>query len=222
MFYEVLNEKQLKVLEKISYQMPVQGSYLAGGTALALQLGHRKSEDLDWFSPVEFSVDELSSKLKKIGNFQVLDLSKGTFHGIVDGVRITWLFFPNPLLKELVIDKNLNNLPLASLEDIGLMKLIAVSQRGAKKDFIDLFALTQKGIEVGELLKSLHLKYPREKLNYYHIVKSLCYFDDAEEELMPEMLWNYNWDEIKKYFLGKQKEFINVLKNLTVKEGIEY
>ncbi|GAV25355.1 hypothetical protein ciss_12880 [Carboxydothermus islandicus] len=222
MFYEVLNEKQLKVLEKIVFQMPVQGSYLAGGTALALQLGHRKSEDLDWFSPVEFSVDELSSKLKKIGNFQVLDLSKGTLHGIVDGVRITWLYFPNPLLKELVIDKDVNNLPLASLEDIGLMKIIAVSQRGAKKDFIDLFALTQNGIEVGELLKSLHLKYPGEKLNYYHIVKSLCYFDDAEEELMPEMLWNYNWDEIKKYFLGKQKEFINVLKNLIVKEGIEY
>ena len=214
MFYEVLDKKQLVVLKKIARELPVKGSYLAGGTALALQLGHRKSEDLDWFSPNEFSIEKIITLLKNIGQYKEVEISKGTFHGLVDGVRVTWLYFPNKLLTEKVIDINFYNLPLAAPEDIGLMKLIAASQRGSKKDFIDLFALDLTGIKIEYLIKNLHVKYAKEDLNYYHIVKSLTYFDDAEEEVMPNMLWGYSWQEIKKYFLNRQKSFFDLLEKL--------
>ncbi|NYE58570.1 nucleotidyl transferase AbiEii/AbiGii toxin family protein [Carboxydothermus ferrireducens] len=214
MFYKALEEKQLKVLQKIAREIPIKGSYLAGGTALALQLGHRKSVDLDWFCPSKFNPEQLVARLKEKGEIMESEIGKDTFHGVLDGVRVTWLYYPNPLLKPLIEDKNIPGLFLASIIDIGLMKLIAVSQRGSKKDFIDLFALAKSGIELSYLLKNLSQKFPNTTINYYHIIKSLTYFNDAEDEPMPRMLWENSWEEIKNFFLNKQKSLFQFLKYL--------
>lgn len=94
MFWDILNGDQRRVLEKILKNMPLPGSYLAGGTALALILGHRESIDFDWFVREDFDPEELEYLLSKIGQLKTIETKKGTYHGFLDGVRVTWLNIP--------------------------------------------------------------------------------------------------------------------------------
>ncbi len=97
---------------------------------------------------------------------------------------------------------------MASLHDIAAMKLIAASQRGSKKDFIDLYMIEQNGLTLASIIKSLPEKYPNTSINYYHIIKSLVYFDDAELEPMPRMLVELEWGTTKDFFVQKQKSLL--------------
>lgn len=108
--WSTLEIEQKKLLQLIIEQMPLAGSYLAGGTALALILGHRKSIDIDWFSLSSFDSEVLAQQLSNIKPFEVNEASKGTIHGILDNVRVTWLYYPNPLLDDLITSSELPNL----------------------------------------------------------------------------------------------------------------
>ncbi|NLZ31906.1 MAG: nucleotidyl transferase AbiEii/AbiGii toxin family protein [Firmicutes bacterium] len=188
--------------------MPIPGSYLAGGTALALILGHRESLDFDWFSPEEFDPDVLIRRLSQLGKIVVSDVQRGTFHGLLDGVRLTWLYYPNPLLDDFIQAEEMPGLKLASLLDIGLMKWTAVSQRGARKDFIDLYMICHKQYSLDTMAELFPKKYPGVDVNLYHMIKSLSYFDDAEREPMPRMLIHLPWPVVKSYFLNEQKKLL--------------
>lgn len=94
------------------------------------------------------------------------------------------------------------------------MKLIAASQRGAKKDFIDLYALEQHGISVSTLISRLSDKFPGSSINYYHIVKSLVFFEDAEQEPMPRMLYAIEWNAVKDHFIRLQKPLLDCIANV--------
>jgi len=85
------------------------------------------------------------------------------------------------------IFSDIPHLKIASIVDIGTMKLIAASQRGARKDFIELYVIAQSGISLVSLIERLPDKFPNTSINYYHIVKSLVFFDDAEQEPMPRI-----------------------------------
>ncbi|NPV73104.1 MAG: nucleotidyl transferase AbiEii/AbiGii toxin family protein [Pelotomaculum sp.] len=191
--------------------MPVPASYLAGGTALALILGHRKSVDFDWFTPKTFEPDALLRDLSVLGKVEVAETGRGTFHGFIDGIRVTWLWYPNPLLRPLINVEDVAGLKLASLTDIAVMKWAAISQRGARKDFIDLYCICRHGCNLEDLLALLPEKYPAADINYYHMIKSLSYFDDAEREAMPLMTGKIEWPAVKKYFLGIQKELLKII-----------
>jgi hypothetical protein len=214
--WSTLAIEQKKLLQLIVEQMPLAGSYLAGGTALALILGHRESIDFDWFSPSSFDSEGLARQLSNMKSFEVNEASKGTLHGILDNVRVTWLYYPNPLLDHLITPSEMPNLKLASLKDIGVMKLAALSHRGSAKDFIDLYRIRQEGLELEHLIKLMPAKFPEAKINYYHIVKSFSYFDDAEQEPLPKMLVPLNWEEMKHFFLEEQTR---LLKNIEQFDG---
>ncbi len=199
-----LREEQKSLLNLIADQMPLQGSYLAGGTALALIIGHRESVDFDWFSPAEFDPESLARKLSLIKPFKVNEATRGTLHGIMDNVRVTWLYYPNPLLDSFITSSSMPGLKLASLKDIGTMKLIALSHRGSAKDFIDLYKLHENGLDLESLIELMPSKFPGTKINYYHLIKSLSYFDDAEAEPMTRMHVALNWADLKKFFLNEQ------------------
>ena len=92
------------------------------------------------------------------------------------------------------------------------MKWATVSQRGARKDFIDLYYICQYGYNLEDILNLLPKKYPKTDINYYHMIKSLSFFDDAERETMPVMMEKIEWPLVKEYFLGIQK---NLLKRIT-------
>lgn len=206
--WETLGSERKAFLKRLLSNMPVPGSYLAGGTALALILGHRESLDFDWFSPEDFDPAELLHRLSKLGTVMVSDMQKGTFHGILDGVRLTWLHYPNPLLADLIQTEEMPGLKLASLLDMGLMKWVAISQRGARKDFIDLYMICNREHGLDRMVEHLPQKYPGVELNFYHMIKSLSYFDDAEREPLPRMHIQLPWYEIKSYFLREQKKLL--------------
>ena len=211
MILNVLEYQRYEVLNKIVKSDVIGEFYLGGGTGLALQLGHRVSEDFDFFSPIEFSSDYIIYKLEKAGDINILYSAKDTLHMLLDGVRVTWLYYPNPLLDSLVIPTEIKGLKIASKIDIGVMKLVTISSRGSKKDFIDLYCICQSGIELEELVKLLPQKFPNKMVNLYHIIISLCYFDDAENEAMPKMFIRLDWDNVKRFFLDSCRKLIKLI-----------
>lgn len=212
--WSTLGEERKTFLKLIVDQMPLPGSYLAGGTALALILGHRQSIDLDWFCADNFDPEELARQLSNLKTFETTDAAKGTLHGIFGGLRITWLHYPNPLLDDFITTSEMPAFKLASLKDIAVMKLAALSHRGSAKDFIDLYVLAKNNISLQQVIKDMPAKFPDKQINNYHIIKSLSYFDDAECEPLPKMFIEFDWQSLKDYFLEEQLKLMAMLDQL--------
>ena len=96
---------------------------------------------------------------------------------------------------------------MADERDIGAMKIEAISGRGSKKDFVDLFMLLKK-YPLSELLNFFHEKYKKYNYNMLHILKSLSYFYDADANIEPEYIVPINWEEVKKFIKNKVDEYI--------------
>lgn len=192
MHEETLSKNTGIVLGKIAHI--AEPFYLAGGTSLALQIGHRISVDLDFFTPNSFDVKLLIDNLNSIGNLIIEDESSTTFNGSLDGVKISFFKYEYPLLFKVV---DFNGVKLADERDIAGMKIQAISDRGSKKDFVDLYVLLKK-YKIDEMLGFFHKKYEKFNYNMIHILKSLTYFFNADENPEPEMLIKDSWGEIKK------------------------
>ena len=194
-FTQVLRSDDLRILESLP-QSIISGFYLAEGTALALQIGHRCSNDLDFFTGQDFNNDVLKVQLNQVGKFQLFQDAQGTVEGIVDKTRITFLYYPYPILGQNVIYQTIR---LASLTDIALMKISALSSRGSRKDFIDIYFL-RNHLNLEDAMISFQKKFKGSGYNIYHIIKSFAFFDNAEKEPMPKMLQLCEWEDVKGYF----------------------
>ena len=192
---EILVEPQWQVLREIGPVITPHNFYLGGGTAIALQLGHRRSVDFDWFIADDFEPLSFAQKLREqIPSFVTEQVSSGTLHGRLAGVRLTFLAYHYPLLKPVVLWPAAG-CELASLDDLACMKLVAVAQRGTKKDFVDIHALCRDQLPLGEMLGLYKRKYGIQDV--VHLLYALTYFDDADEEPLPQMLRETNWQTIK-------------------------
>lgn len=180
-------------------------AYLAGGSACALQLGHRISVDLDFFTPKEFNGKSLIKSLKKIGRFKVDQQSWGTILGTMEGIKFSIFVYKYPALFPY---KSLFNINILDLRDIAAMKVDAISTRGIKRDFIDLYFICQKGITLKEALIFYDNKYSSLSSNVVHIQKSLVYFVDAEIAEMPQMIKKVDWQEVKKFFEREVRKIV--------------
>lgn len=198
--FESLLKNTKEAFLLLDNQRFINDFYLAGGTALALHLGHRISGDLDFFTEKLFDESLLVQKLSIIGNFQLEKKSEQSVIGVLNGVKISFLGYGYPLLSPL---KNISKTNIASIIDIACMKIDAISSRGAKRDFIDLFFAIKGGLSFEEILKAFEQKYSSINYNMMHIKKSLVYFDDAESDPMPQMLKPVSWEEIKLFFQKK-------------------
>lgn len=205
MFVDVLPPRGLEVLDLLSKALPMEEFYLAGGTGLALQLGHRESYDLDFFSRREFDTFSIIQALGATGRFELTGEAIGTVHGMLNDIRVTFLHYPYELLFPLV---PLSCISIADPRDIGLMKITAVSGRGSKKDFIDLRFISQHVIPLESLFGLLATKYPRANYSMYHLIRSLAYFDDADREPDPVMRSCVSWNQTKDYFRAQQESLI--------------
>jgi predicted nucleotidyltransferase component of viral defense system len=192
MHREAISKPTERVFGEIAGRF-TDGFYLAGGTALAIQLGHRLSVDLDWFSAKEFSRTAVRDALSRAGRFELTGEEEGTMHGLLDGVKVSFLRYGYPLLFPPV---EFEGAKLADERDIAAMKLDAVSSRGSKKDFIDIYFLLEK-YALPELLEIFEKKYAAIKFNKLHILKSLSYFEDADREPTPVMLRPVSWEAVK-------------------------
>ncbi len=204
-FTEGLPKKQISVLKKTGPELSSRQFYLAGGTALAVYLGHRISVDLDWFTSSPFDDAMLiAQSLRHSGiQFEIEQMSSGTLHGNVQGVRVTLWQYQYPLIQPL---KHWGEMDcdLAALEDLACMKLSAIAQRGARKDFCDIYALGTKCFSLREMLDFYQKKFAIQDIG--SVIYALAYFDDAESERMPRMLWDVKWGDIKKTILKWVKD----------------
>ncbi|MBU2025727.1 MAG: nucleotidyl transferase AbiEii/AbiGii toxin family protein [Patescibacteria group bacterium] len=199
LFIEILPEKQKKIFVELAGKKWLKNFYLAGGTSLALQIGHRESIDFDFFSNQKFNTTNIIQDLEQIGKFELFSSDKDTINGQLNDVQVSFFFYKYNLVNELLDYENIN---LASKLDIALMKLEAIASRGNKKDFIDLHFLL-KEFDLEELYLKYHLKYGKGLDNKYHLLKSLAYFSDADNEPMPKMHVEINWEAIKADILEK-------------------
>lgn len=189
----------LAILSQVKF---VGEYFLAGGTACALYLGHRLSFDLDFFSakPVEPRI--IIKSLKDLGKVEVYQNDEGTFNGKFNQVKLSFFVYPYRMLFPF---REYCGVKMADLKDIACMKLDAISRRGTKRDFIDLFFIC-KQFNLGELLKLFEKKFEKLNVPIWHVIKSLIYFEDAERDELPEMLKSVNWEEVKQYFEVQVKQ----------------
>lgn len=200
---EILPEEQLKLLEMLSGETFMKDFYLAGGTGLALYLGHRQSFDFDFFIPKDFNTSQIINILTVLGKYERGNEEKNTINGLLNGVRVSFLGYKYGIIDEF---SHLNSIRLAGIRDIASMKLEAIAGRGSKKDFVDMFFLL-KHFSLDEIFSFHALKYGVGLNNQYHHLKSLIYFKDADEEAMPLMTRPLNWDKVKKHIASCARNF---------------
>lgn len=204
MFTQVLSNNAKYALAVLGKSHLMDNAYLAGGTACALRLGHRISVDLDFFTPKEFDSKELTKSLRKIGKFKLERRSWGTILGTIEAVKFSIFVYKYPLLYPC---KSLFNIKLLDVRDIAAMKIDAISTRGMKRDFIDLYFICREGnTSLRKILFFYEHKYGKLSSNIIHIQKSLVYFVDAEEQIMPKMLKPCKWEEVKSFFEQEVKK----------------
>jgi hypothetical protein len=200
MFKEVLSKDAKKSLAILGKSGLLKSAYLAGGTALALQIGHRFSLDFDFFTPQELNENILVQRIKKIiPDFKLERMEWGTILGNIKKTRFSLFFYNYPLLFN---TRDFEGIKIADIRDIAAMKIAAIADRGTKRDFVDLYFLIEKE-NILSLEKALELydkKFKLLKQNKMHILKSLCYFEDAEKGKMPKMIKDVSWKEVKKKF----------------------
>lgn len=185
-------------------------TYLAGGTALALHLDHRRSFDLDLCSPQEFEKDVFLQRLKKlVPDFKLTSTSWQTIHGISQDTELSLFYYQYPLLEE---PAEFRGLLVSSVVDIGAMKLEAILSRGLKRDFFDLYTICQlEDYDLEKLIGLNQKKYSRDESYLPHLLKSLVYFTDAEELPERAKIIDSEWEKVKGYFDDQVQELAEVV-----------
>ena len=191
LYYKTIDPETLELLKRIQGIPEFSNLRLVGGTSLALQIGHRKSVDLDLFGKIKHDEFTIADILNKIGQVTVLKKSENINIYTINGIKVDIVNYPYPWLKDIILE---DTLKLANAEDIAAMKLSAITNRGTKKDFIDLFFLL-KQYRLEELFDFYKNKY--HDGSTFLVIKSLSYFDDADEEAMPDMCIPIKWKEVK-------------------------
>lgn len=196
MHLDAISAEQKTALRTLGPVAAEHDFYLAGGTAVALQLGHRRSVDLDWFTEESLSDPmQWAQKLRDAGiAFTTNSVEKGTLYGSVQGVRVSFLAYRYPFVQPRRRWQEYET-ALASLDDLACMKLAAIAQPGAKKDFVDLYALVRKHRPLSGFIERYRQKYGTE--DTAHLLYAVVYFDDADAEPMPVLLWEVDWLTIK-------------------------
>lgn len=191
----------LELLANIMNESTFDSFVLVGGTSLALQYGHRDSIDLDFFGNQPLNEDLFLSKLSLLGNVQLIKKSENILVCSVNDIKVDLVSYQYAWIRPVI---HVDKVRLASDKDIAAMKLNAISGRGSKKDFIDLYFILQR-YSLSEVLGFYNDKYPDGSA--FMVLKSLSYFEDADLELSPRMYIDVQWDEIKA-FISEQLKHI--------------
>jgi hypothetical protein len=186
------------------------GWYLAGGTALALQAGHRQSVDLDFFTPkAKFREIALERDLLASEHWMTAFRQEGTVYGKFMGAKASFIAYPFFVPAQPFI--MCGAIRVLEASDIAVMKIIAMSQRGRKRDFVDLYWYCKNREPLAEVIARVPAQYPGQQHNIPHFIKSLTYFDDADRDPMPKIFFKADWNSIKRFF---RKEAVAIAKQL--------
>lgn len=199
---QTVKPNTLKLLKSLMHKEYLNSFVLVGGTALALQMGNRESIDLDLFSTADFSSNEILSSL--LNDYQIIVNNQltQTLISTINQVKVDFIKFHYPFIRPFVI---IENIRMASIEDIAAMKLDAITGRGSKKDFYDLFFLLQH-YSIDELFSFYSEKYPHQTT--FHVIRSLSYFEDAEIQPNPIVFdKTISWDVVKQKIISTIQGF---------------
>jgi len=203
LFYKTIDSATLELLKNIQSRTIFKPLRLVGGTSLALQIGHRISIDLDLFGELKnINKLDIDKTLNDIGELKTLHFTENINIYTLNSIKVDIVNYHYPWLDN---DIKIDNITLASIQDIAAMKLSAISGRGSKKDFIDLyFILKQFSLE--EILKFYEKKY--DDGSVFQALRSLAYFDDADIEVMPKMFVDVDWEQIKETIVKELNAYI--------------
>jgi len=191
----------LDLLRKLSSHPALEQFALVGGTSLALRFGHRRSIDFDFFSPSSFDVEWLVHTLQQdFEGFEIKGTNQIGFNAFIEDLKIDFVTYRYPLLEPMETQEGIR---MFSLRDVIGMKLGAITNRGAKKDFYDLYTLIQN-FGVNDLIDIYQQKFPKH--DPMIVLRSMIYFEDAEDDEAPELLAEITWDEIKDFIATSVKE----------------
>ena len=203
MFYDILDKNRLDILPLLSKLK--DDFYLAGGTGLALQIGHRDSKDFDFFTQKEIDTKKLFFQIKEIFSgfpVEAIKEDKNTLSVLINNnIKLSFFTYPYKLIEKLIKEPYLN---IASITDIGCMKLSAATGRAINKDYIDLYYILHQ-IPLNQLLKDCTKKFP--DISPTLILKSLIYFEDVKEE---DITFKHGKDitmaEVKQFLIQETKK----------------
>lgn len=194
---EVINAATETTLRALRDANLLDTLYLAGGTGLALQFGHRLSRDLDFFAKTLFNEEILLQQIQNLAGFSLTARAPHTIHATIRGTKVSILGYKYPLLFPTI---SFENVSVADWRDIACMKITAIASRGTKRDFVDLYvAANRHGLAA--LLGLFAQKYARTQYQRLHVLKSLAFFGDADKDPMPHMLTKLDWSTVQQFFL---------------------
>ena len=192
----------LELLKSLASQPELAQTRLVGGTALALQYGHRQSIDLDFFGILPEDKEELVEMTKRVGNVLVTNRSKMILQTVINQIKVDFVDYSRyKWIDEPVMG---DGFVLASDKDIAAMKVNAIIGRGTRKDFIDLYVLLQH-YSLLEIMAFYKQKYP--EFSEYRALLSMTYFEDAEMQDMPKMFIDTSWDSMKSTIIEAVKVY---------------
>lgn len=198
----------LELLKKLMAFEPLANFNLVGGTALALQFGHRISVDLDLFSYPKFNKDSIKLAVESFAKKEgaVLEwevLEEVTLIGSISGIKVDIIHYPYELIDDLIVEDGIR---LLSAKDIAPMKLSAIAQRGSKKDFFDFYELLNV-YSLAEMITFYREKFPQVDTTF--LLRALTYFEDAEKEENPTMIKSYTWQQVKTTLAKTVNQYID-------------
>ena len=196
-----LAPEQLAALGRIAVLPQATELHLAGGSAVAFHFAHRRSEDVDLFSTTP-ELDLRALERAMIAHFpgvSVRGATDVTLKVIADGAIIDFVRYPYPPMEPPTPGPA--GFPVAGVRDLAAMKLAAISDRGIRRDFWDLYVMARSGRPLVDMASDYQRKFGRQKSDLYHVFRSLTYFADAESDpIYPAGLTPSAWDGIKAYF----------------------
>ncbi len=201
LYYNTVKPKTLELLINLQKLDLLSQSRLVGGTALALQFGHRESIDIDLFGNIIAKTDEIKNEFSKIGKTEIISASKNINIFSVNNIKTDIVSYPFKWLFPAITE---DNIIMADIRDVAAMKLSAITNRGSKKDFIDLYYIL-KQYTFSEILTFYEKKY--KEASPFLLLKSLVYFNDAEKEPMPKMTNKIDWEIIKSAIRKEVKKY---------------
>jgi hypothetical protein len=202
LFFETTDTGTLELLIKLQSRGIFSDLRLVGGTALALQIGHRKSVDIDLFGSLTADDYEISKQLTETGEVTILRKTANISIYLIEGLKVDIVNYHYPWLEGPVTESGLK---LAGMKDISAMKLAAITGRGTKKDFVDLFFLLRH-FTLKQMLEFYSQKYSDG--SEFLVLKSLAYFEDANTDEDPVMLMEGNWLKIKLFIQSALEDYI--------------
>lgn len=191
LYTETVEPNTLSLIKSLQTKSYTQEFLLVGGTALALQLGHRTSTDIDLFSTVRFNPESLLNIIRIDYDISIRHQMSHAVLVDIREVKTDFVFQQSKIIGEIIEE---DSIKMASLKDIAAMKVSAITARGRKRDFIDLYCLMQH-YSLDNIINFFLDKY--KDATAMLAVRSLFYFKDAEDDFDPKCFFKYNWNKVK-------------------------